>query len=121
MQLQVGWSALPARRRDAEGDRRIAAFVIQLVSLHTRVAAEDIAALTRCDAEVARARQIAMYLANTVCAWPFARVGAAFGRDRTTASYASRRIEDLREDPRFDATVLHLEAALRATLQERAA
>jgi chromosomal replication initiation ATPase DnaA len=121
LELAVGGAPRRSRRRDVDADRRIADFVIQLVSLRTQVSAEEIASLTRCDAEAARARQLAMYLANTVCAWPFARVGAAFGRDRTTASHASRRIEDLREDPRFDATVLHLEAALRTTLQEQAA
>jgi chromosomal replication initiation ATPase DnaA len=39
-------------------------------------------------------------------------VGLAFGRDRTTVSYACNLIEDLRDDPRFEAEVSALEREL---------
>ena len=54
-----------------------------------------------------------MYLAYVIFQWPLERVGAAFGRDRTTAGLACRQIEDLRDDPEFDAQLEQLEACLR--------
>lgn len=103
------WEAMPDPRRD----RLAAAFVTSLVAMATGVPAREIAAPTRARAPAARARQIAMYLAHVCYAWPMARVAAAFGRDRTTASHACHRIEDLRDDPAFDAQLTSLEACLR--------
>lgn len=57
----------------------------------------------------ARARQLAMYLAHTMLGKSLADVGEAFGRDRTTVSYACNLIEDLRDDPAFEAAVTRLE------------
>ena len=99
------YACAPGRRdveRRAENDRAFAAFITQLVALATGVGAQEIAAGSRCTAEVSRARQVAMYLAHTVCSWPLARVGSAFGRDRSTAAHACQRVEDLREDASFD-------------------
>ena len=39
-------------------------------------------------------------------------IGMAFGRDRTTVSYACSLIEDLRDDAQFDAELERLEAVL---------
>jgi hypothetical protein len=41
-------------------------------------------------------------------------VGASFGRNRTTASHAVQRLEDLRDQPGFDAALEALEACVRA-------
>lgn len=95
-------------------DRAKAAFIVDLMALATGIAAGDIASPTRCHARAARARQVAMYLAYVAWQWPLARVGAAFGRDRTTAGYACRLVEDLRDDELFDARLDRLEACLRA-------
>lgn len=103
------WDTVPDPRRD----RLAAAFVTSLVALATGVPAREIAAPTRARAPAARARQIAMYLAHVGFAWPMARVATAFGRDRTTASHACHRIEDLRDDAAFDARLSALEACLR--------
>ena len=102
------FACAPGRRdveRRAEDDCAFAAFITQLVALATGVGAREIAAGSRCTAEVSRARQVAMYLAHTVCSWPLARVGSAFGRDRSTAAHACQRVEDMREDAAFDALV----------------
>ncbi|HWU16043.1 MAG TPA: helix-turn-helix domain-containing protein [Devosia sp.] len=64
---------------------------------------------SRCRAAAARARQLAMYLAHVMLGRSLSEVGHAFGRDRTTVSYACALIEDLREDPDFDAFVTRLE------------
>ncbi len=63
-------------------------------------------------AEIAVARQAAMYLAHTRLGASFTIAGALFGRDRTTAAHACRKIEERREDKRFDAIVACLERAI---------
>jgi chromosomal replication initiation ATPase DnaA len=103
------WACAPDPRRD----RAAAAFVTSMVSMATGVPPREIAAPTRARAKAARARQMAMYLAHVGYAWPMARVAAAFGRDRTTASHACHRIEDLRDDPAFDAQLCTMEECLR--------
>ena len=91
-----------------------AALAVQLVALTSGIPAPEIASRARGHAAVARARQTAMYLAHTAYGWPLARVGQAFGRDRTTAGHACALIEDERDDPSFDATLQAMEAMLRA-------
>lgn len=91
-----------------------ALFVMDLVALATGVPAAQIRSATRGQARAARARQIAMYLAYVSFEWPLARIGAAFSRDRTTAGYACRLVEDLRDDHAFDARLEHLEACLKS-------
>ena len=103
------WDGVPDPRRD----RAAAAFVTSMVALATGVPAREIAAPTRARAPAAQARQIAMYLAHVVHSWPMSRVAIAFGRDRTTASHACHRIEDMRDDPEFDAKLSAMEACLR--------
>lgn len=66
-------------------------------------------ACRRGSAEVARARQVAMYLLHTALSVPYGEVAAMFGRDRTTVSHACRTIEDLRDDPMHDELLLRLE------------
>ncbi len=99
--------------RDPRKDRLAAGFVTSLVAMSTGVSPREIAARTRARADAARARQMAMYLTHVAFAWPMARVAAAFGRDRTTASHACHRIEDLRDDAAFDARLSEMEACLR--------
>ena len=60
---------------------------------------------------LAFARQSAMYLAHVSFGLSYAEVGRAFGRDRTTAAYACRLIEDRRDDPAIDAVLGSLENA----------
>jgi chromosomal replication initiation ATPase DnaA len=93
-------------------DRARARFVIDLVAMATGVSAGGIACATRSHAGAARARQMAMYLSYVAYSWPLARIGRAFDRDRTTAGYACRLIEDLRDDRAFDARLNELEACL---------
>ncbi len=94
-------------------DHLRAAFVTSLVAMTTGVCPAQIHSRTRNKADAARARQIAMYLSHISFEWPLARVGAAFGRDRSTASHACHRVEDLRDDARFDANLNAMETCLR--------
>ena len=64
-------------------------------------------------ASVALARQSAMYLTHVTLGLTFAEVGRVFGRDRTTAAYACRKIEDRRTDIGLDTALAELEQVLR--------
>ena len=73
----------------------------------------ELRASTRRRAPVALARQSAMYLAHVAFGLSFSEVGRVFGRDRTTAAHACRRIEDRRADIALDTALAELEHALR--------
>lgn len=98
---------------DYRRDRLRVAFITSLVGLTHDLPAREIAARGRSGHAAIRARQIAIYLAHVTLAWPLARVAQAFGRDRTTAGYAVRTVEDLRDDPAMDAHLTDLEACIR--------
>ena len=103
-----------------ETDALRAGFVMDLVALTTGVAAQDIRLNTRGTAKAARARQVAMYLTYVAWGWKMARVGAAFGRDRTTAGYACKLVEDLRDNVGFDRMLEQLETCLKDAPAPRA-
>ena len=69
---------------------------------------------SRCDAPVAEARQLAMYLLHVILQRNYAAIGASFRRDRTTVAHACAHIEDLRDEPGFDCEVAALEGELKA-------
>ena len=81
-----------------------AAFTVPLGELHHR---------SRRRAALALARQSAMYLAHVTLGLTFAEVGRVFGRDRTTAAYACRKIEDRRTSVGLDTALAELEQAVR--------
>lgn len=86
--------------------------IAALIARENHVSIRLIMNTSRCRANAARARQLAMYLAHTMLGYTLADVGEAFGRDRTTVSYACNLIEDLRDDPDFEAAVTRLEAVI---------
>ncbi len=96
-----------------EADRDRAVLITHLVAFSTGVPAREIVSMGRAASPASEARHLAMYLAHTGLGWPLARVGAAFGRDRTTVGHACRRVEDRRDDPAFDRSVEVLEDCLR--------
>ncbi|MEL6298950.1 MAG: helix-turn-helix domain-containing protein [Pseudomonadota bacterium] len=68
---------------------------------------------TRGRADIARARQVAMYLAHTVFELSLTETGLAFNRDRTTVSHACLVVEDGRDDPAFDRAIEIMERSAR--------
>jgi chromosomal replication initiation ATPase DnaA len=88
--------------------------VIALVAQHCQVPQSLIINHSRCRAEVAEARQIAMYLLHVVRGVSLTAIGRAFGRDRTTVSHACALIEDRRDRPAFDDMICALELAMQA-------
>ncbi len=81
------------------------------------ICALDLAGATRGCAKVALARQAAMYLARVSFGLTLSQAASLFERDRTTAAYACRVIEDRRDDPGFDALLAAIEARLAPTAQ----
>jgi len=90
------------------------AWLVQATVAHVYgVALKDLCATTRNHPKAALARQIAMYLCHVEYEISVAEVARIFGRHSTTATYAVRRIEELREDPDLDRALGWLEAMLR--------
>lgn len=90
--------------------------VAYTVSSAFSVPPQELRAPTRCRAQVAGARQVAMYLTHVGFGLSYSEAGRLFGRDRTTVAHACRLVEDWRDDPRFDASLDCLEQTLRARL-----
>jgi chromosomal replication initiation ATPase DnaA len=78
------------------------------------VASKDLSRATRGRAQVALARQVAMYLAHVGCGLTLTETGRLFARDRTTVAHACGVIEDRRDDPIFDRALDLLEWAVPA-------
>lgn len=95
------------RPKDKDAER-----VLALVSSRHRVTVKQLLHPTRSQAPIAHSRQLAMYLMHTSLGRTMTDVGIYFGRDRTTVAHACGRIEDERDDTRFDADVSALEDAL---------
>ncbi len=109
-----GYCIRPERRlvRDIERASNVA-LLQETVALAWGVSIIELRAPTRRCARVAFARQVAMYLGHVTFGLNLSAVGRHFGRDRTTAGYACRTIEDLRDDRHFDQLLERLEIVLR--------
>ncbi len=88
--------------------------LINLVSVATQTSRGALLMRRRGEASVAHARQIAMYLSHTGYGNSLTKVGAQFGRDKSTVGHAVHIVEDLREDAGFELWISELEAALDA-------
>lgn len=105
----------PTHFKETWHTRKAATSLVQAVVAYIYdVPLGDLCAETRRGSQTALARQVAMYLDHVVCRLSLTEVAEAFGRDRTTASHACHRIEDLRDDPAFDRHLSELENLLRA-------
>jgi chromosomal replication initiation ATPase DnaA len=100
---------IPNRKSEGELAAR---YVEILVASAFGVGRDALKGPNRGCAPVAFARQVAIYLAHTSLGLPYAVAGAFFRRDRTTAAYACRTVEDRREDPRIDTVLDCLECAI---------
>lgn len=94
-----------------------AARLLGLVSRATGVPTALLLHKSRCTADVAQARQLAMYLMHVALQRTYEDIGRVFRRERTTVSHACAITEDRRDDPddpAFEALVASLEAELAA-------
>jgi hypothetical protein len=67
---------------------------------------------SRGKADIAFARQVAIYMANTYLGLTLTAAGRMFDRDRTTAAHACRVVEDRRDDPIINNQLETVERAL---------
>lgn len=104
-------------RADAEtryqADRKRADFAASLTAFAVGVPPEDLLHPTRLSATASFARQAAMYLCHVAFSMSLARVAQAFRRDRSTVAHACHRMEDRRDDNRFDEWMDALERSAR--------
>lgn len=84
----------------------------ELVAADRQIRVSELFGPERGKAEIALARQLAMYLMHTHYSRIYSEVGRFFGRDRTTVSHACALIEEMREDPAFDDRVGRIEREL---------
>ena len=89
----------------------------QIVAFAFQIDTSDMRRQSRGRADVALARQAAMYLANVAGGGSLSDVARNFGRDRSTVAHACKRIEDLRDAPDLDISLALLEGALRSTFR----
>ena len=89
----------------------ISQVTLGVVSLALGISPSDILSSSR-RAPAVYGRQLAMYLLNTIFRMKHSHIGRALGRDRTTATYACKVIEDLRDDPSVDGLLGACEASL---------
>lgn len=94
------------------GGDRAAAAVVAIVARRRGIALGRLFHRSRCEAGVAEARMLAMYLVHVVLGRSYSEVGEFFGRDRTTVAHACARIEDMRDNASVDADVAALEAEI---------
>ena len=109
-------SCIAGGRAAVETDRHlddsICRFIETLVSGALGASLAELRGRKRGRASAAFARQTAMYLAHVHFGLSLSEVGRNFGRDRTTVSHACARVEDSRDDPKFERVLACLEAAL---------
>jgi len=86
--------------------------VLRIVASYFELRLIDMLSTSRNKQNIAFARQVAMYLANTHYAVPMSVIGRVFGRDRTTVSFGCRKIEDHRDNPSIDTILCCLELML---------
>ena len=79
------------------------------VAQHFNVPIRQLMSKTRAKAKVARARQIAIYVAHTTFSVPYREAAAYFQRDRTTIAHACKTIEDQRDDQHSDKKIAQIE------------
>ena len=91
--------------------------LLERIAEATGVRPIDILGPTRGEGDAAFARSVLMYLLNTGLGHSFDEVAAAVGRRRQTVSRACALVEDLRDEPEFDADLSALEQTLETQVQ----
>lgn len=94
-------------------DRYFAELAAGLAGYGLGYDAATILSTRRGSGDLCRARQVAIYLTHVGFGISLARIAYAFGRDRSTAYYACKAIEDRRDDPAFDAWIAKLEESIK--------
>ncbi len=101
----------PRRRQSScDAGAHVCRLMETVVAGSFAVPVEALRMRSRGTANVAFARQSAMYLARVALGLSYSRIGRIFNRDRTTAAHACLLVELRRDDPTIDRTLDLLEA-----------
>ncbi len=101
---------------DALGDYK-ASILVRIIAHAHGVSVIELFYHSRSRAPIATTRQIAMYMMHVIVGRNLTEVGRFFGRDRTTVSHACSRIEDMRDDLKFDCEIEKLEEQFQSILE----
>lgn len=93
-------------------DKNNAYLAASLVGYALELKAENILMPNRGPRDMVQARQVAMYLSHVGLAMSLSRVANAFDRDRSTVAHACHKIEEMRDEAKFDAWLETLEKSL---------
>ena len=111
LQLALDPATLPQPRPRPREAKRVCRLLQVATAAAFGVPVGELRARSRRSADVAFARQSAMYLAHVVLGLSYGAVGSSFRRDPTTAAHACRMVEDRRDDPAIDRLLQMLEEA----------
>ncbi len=106
-------------RRRVERNVELCDALIDLLAASFGASGAELRSPLRCRRDVARVRQIGMYVAHTGFGMAMSDVAAGFARDRTTVMYACHLIEDMRDDAEFDAIVSAFERTVNSAFTAR--
>ena len=109
----------PTDRTRLEGRLAMCDAMIDLAAALFNVSGRELRRPGRCAMDIARVRQIAMYVTHVTLRLSMIDVGQGFGRDRTTVLHACHVVEDLRDDPEFDRIVSVVERVAMAAFRGR--
>ena len=109
----------PSMQKNEERILDLCECMIDIAAALFNVCGKELRRSGRTSLAVSRVRQIAMYVAHVVLHLSMQDVGRGFGRDRTTVLHACHLVEDLRDDPEFDRTVVMTERVAVAALRSR--
>lgn len=111
----AGHFALP--KRHDELVLAVCDAAIDLLSVLFGVEAAELRSSTRARKNIARVRQVGMYALNVGLGMKMSDIALGFRRDRSTVIHACHLIEDMRDDPDFDAIVCRVEAVFSISFQ----
>lgn len=113
--LSGAFTTMPKRREDLV--LAVCDAAIDLLSVLFGVEGSELRSPTRARKNTARVRQVGMYALNVGLGMKMGDVALGFSRDRSTVIHACHLIEDLRDDPEFDAIVCRVEAVFTIAFQ----
>lgn len=99
----------PFRAGEYPGDAEI---IEQVILRAFDLPVRSLMSPSRGPAEIAFARQVAIYVAHVQLGMTLTMASRLFGRDRTTGAHACRLVEDRRDDRKIDSTIEAIERAL---------
>lgn len=115
--IQIGRGAVNPRRDECTVE--LCECMMDITAALFNVSSKEMRRPGRTSQDVARVRQIAMYVTHVILRVSMREVGRGFGRDRTTVVHACHLIEDMREDPDFDQVVVMTERVAMAAFRDR--